>query len=148
MGDVCCVFDDAFSLDDLKDIHIDDFVSGLLNVFKYYESVGVFSFYAALFIGPSGQEFFPCHLRITPRTFLNKRDFASDTDFVQTPLSEPVSVLRPETLCSQVKRFFWHVDRRGVSAIVNYAKVIKRSDIAQQKLQAILFQQTRNHKTA
>ncbi|HEX2964968.1 MAG TPA: hypothetical protein VHO84_04255 [Syntrophorhabdaceae bacterium] len=105
-GDVCCVFDDAFSLGDLNDNHIDNLVSGLLNVFRYYESAGVFSFNAAFFIGPSGQEFFPCHLRITPRTFLNTRDFASDTNFFQTLLSEPISVLLPETLCSEVKRFF------------------------------------------
>lgn len=106
LGDICCVFDDAFSLDDLHDHHIDDLVSGLLNVFRYYESAGLFSFNAALFIGPSRQEFFPCHLRITPRTFLNTRDFASDTNFFQTLLSEPISVLLPETLSTDVRPFF------------------------------------------
>jgi galactose-1-phosphate uridylyltransferase len=105
-GDISCVFDDAFSLEDLRDDHIDDLISGLLNVFRYYESRGIFSFNVAFFIGPSNQQFFPCHLRITPRTFLNTRDFSSDTNFFQTLLSEPISVLLPETVCSEAKPFF------------------------------------------
>ena len=106
MGDVCCILNDVYSIEDVRDAHVHDLVSGILNVFKYYESAGVYSFNAALFMGPTGQQFFPCHFRITPRTFLNTRDFAPDMNFFQTLLSEPICVKLPEVLCSEIKVFF------------------------------------------
>ena len=89
--------------------HIDNLVSGLLNVFRYYESTGVYSFNASLFFGPMDQQSFPCHFRITPRTFLNTRDFAPDMNFFQTVLAEPICVELPEELCREVKPFFSNI---------------------------------------
>ncbi|MBA4391580.1 MAG: hypothetical protein C0399_11700 [Syntrophus sp. (in: bacteria)] len=106
LGDLLCVFPDAFSIDDFTDTHIDNLVSGMLNIFRYYESAGVYSFNVSLFFGPVEQNFFPCHFRITPRTFLNIRDFAPDMNFFQTVLAEPICLVLPEELCREVKPFF------------------------------------------
>jgi UDPglucose--hexose-1-phosphate uridylyltransferase len=105
-GDILCVFPDVFSIDDVSGDHIDHLVSGLRNVFRYYESIGIYSFNAALFFGPKNQQSFPCHFRIAPRTFLNTRDFAPDMNFFQTILAEPICVKLPEELCQEVKGFF------------------------------------------
>jgi UDPglucose--hexose-1-phosphate uridylyltransferase len=106
LGDIMAIFPDVFSIDDFTDAHVHDLVSGLLNVFKYYAASDVYSFNASFFFGPEGQEFFPCHFRIIPRTFLNLRDCASDLNFFQSLLSEPVSVMLPEELCKSVIHYF------------------------------------------
>jgi galactose-1-phosphate uridylyltransferase len=106
LGEVMAVFPDVFSIDDFTDTHAQGLVSGLLNVFKYYAATGVFSFNASLFFGPEGQDYFSCHFRIVPRTFLNVRDYASDLNFFQALLSEPVSVIMPEELCKSVTPYF------------------------------------------
>ncbi len=105
-GDVLCIFPDVFSIDDFSENHISDLVSGLLNVFRYYESIGIYSFNTSLFFGPKGPRSFSCHFRIAPRTFLNTRDFAPDMNFFQALLAEPVCVKLPEDLCKEVKSFF------------------------------------------
>jgi UDPglucose--hexose-1-phosphate uridylyltransferase len=108
LGDITCVFPDVFSIDGFGDAHVRDLVAGLLKVFKYYEATEICSFNASLFFGPEGQDYFTCHFRITPRTFLNTRDHASDLNFFQAILSEPVSVVLPERLCEAVKVYFSH----------------------------------------
>jgi len=105
-GDIICIFPDVFSIDDITGDHIDDLVSGLRNVFRYYESIDIYSFNAALFLGPKDQQSFSCHFRISPRTFLNTRDFAPDMNFFQAILAEPICVKLPEKLCREVKSFF------------------------------------------
>lgn len=106
LGDVMCIFPDVFAIDGFTDTHAQDLVSGLLKVFKYFSSTGIYSFNASLFFGPEGQNYFPCHFRIVPRTFLNMRDYASDLNFFQALLSEPVSVVMPEELCTTLKTYF------------------------------------------
>jgi galactose-1-phosphate uridylyltransferase len=105
-GDILCIFPDVFSIDDITGDHINHLVSGLCNIFTYYESMDIYSFNAALFFGPKDQQSFPCHFRITPRTFLNTRDFAPDMNFFQVILAEPICVKLPEELCLEVKSFF------------------------------------------
>ncbi|MBA4416689.1 MAG: hypothetical protein C0392_02075 [Syntrophus sp. (in: bacteria)] len=106
LGDITCIFPDVFSINDFSDRHIRDLVTGLLNVFRYYRTHDIFSFNSSLFFGPEDQGYFSCHLRIIPRTFLNTRDNASDFNFFQTLLSEPVSVVSPEKLSEEVSSFF------------------------------------------
>ncbi|WP_028894363.1 hypothetical protein [Syntrophorhabdus aromaticivorans] len=106
LGEIICVFPDVFSINDFNDIHIRDLVSGLLRVFEYYSATDVYSFNASLFFGPEGQECFSCHFRIAARTFLNMRDYAPDLNFFQALLSEPVSVIMPEELCTAAKVYF------------------------------------------
>lgn len=106
LGDILCVFPGAFSIDDFNDDHIRNLVTGLLRIFRYYEAAGIYSFNASLFFGPEGQDWFSCHFRLTPRTFLNTRDHASDLNFFQAILSEPISVVLPEHLCAAAKEYF------------------------------------------
>jgi len=113
LGEIMCIFPDVFALDDFTDVHINELVSGLLRIFKYYQSTGIFSFNASLFFGPDSQRYFSCHFRIIPRTFLNMRDFAPDLNFFQALLSEPVSVILPERLCEDVRGFFHAQDTRA-----------------------------------
>ncbi len=106
LGDTICVFPDVFSIDDFNDGHVCDLATGLVQVFKYYVAVGVYSFNTSLFFGPEGQHHFSCHFRIAPRTFLNMRDCAPDLNFFQALLAEPVSVMLPEELCAAMKVYF------------------------------------------
>jgi UDPglucose--hexose-1-phosphate uridylyltransferase len=106
LGDVISIFPEVFSLDDFTEHHLDDLVSGLLKVFRYYVFRGIYSLNACLFFGPLGQQYFSTHFRVVPRTFLNMRDYAPDFNFFQALLSEPVSVVMPEVLCAEMKEFF------------------------------------------
>lgn len=105
-GDITAVFPHAFSVFDIDKKAIDGLVAGLLNLFKYFRDIGIFSFNASWFFGTRGQEFFPTHLRIIPRTFLNTRDYASDCNFFQTLLDEPIGVVLPEDLCTGLRPYF------------------------------------------
>ena len=106
LGDIQCVFPGVYSVEDFTESHRDSLVQGLLKVFKYYMQAGIYSFNASLFFGPADQRFFSSHFRIVPRTFLNTRDYASDLNFFQAVLGEPVSVVMPETLSRNVREFF------------------------------------------
>lgn len=106
MGEIMCIFPDVFSVEEFDDECMDALVSGLIRVFRYYKEAGVCSINAAMFFGDRDQRFFPCHLRIISRTFLNMRDYAPDFNFFQSVLVEPVSVVIPEDLCREVKVYF------------------------------------------
>lgn len=103
LGDIVCVFPKVFCIDDFSDADIHDLIQGLQKVFRYFIKSGIFSFNASLFFGSEGQNFFPTHFRIIPRTFLNTRDCAPDFNFFQTLLDEPISVVFPEGLCKEIK---------------------------------------------
>ena len=106
VGDILAVFPEVFSIDQCGEEQIQDLSSGLLRLFRYYRQAGVHSFNASWFFGPPEQEYFTSHFRIIPRTFLNLRDFAPDMNFFQSLLQEPIGVLLPEHLCSEVRPFF------------------------------------------
>lgn len=106
LGDVTCVFPDVFDLDDFRAENIGDLAAGLRKLFAYYRDSRISSFNAVLFVGPPDQEYFPCHFRIVPRTFLNARDFAPDTNFFHMLLDEPVSMVLPEELCNVLRSHF------------------------------------------
>ncbi len=106
LGDILCVLPDVFSIDDFKEGHISSLISGLLKIFRYYQSTGIYSFNASLIFGPEGQQSFPCHFRIVPRSFLNMRDYASDMAFFQITLAEPVCMKLPEQICREVREYF------------------------------------------
>ena len=106
LGDILCVLPGVHYVGDFTQDHLDGLIEGLLRVFQYYIQSGIYSFNASLYFGPAGQHSFSSHFRIVPRTFLNTRDYASDLNFFQAVLGEPVSVVMPETLCRNVKMFF------------------------------------------
>ncbi|OPX88519.1 MAG: hypothetical protein A4E53_01948 [Pelotomaculum sp. PtaB.Bin104] len=106
LGEIVGVFPGVYCIDDFSEANVSELVSGLQKIFSYFSHKVIFSFNASLFFGPGGQQFFPAHFRIVPRTFLNTRDFAPDLNFFQAVLQEPVSVVLPEDLCREVKTFF------------------------------------------
>jgi len=106
LGEIMCVFPGVYCLDDFTDAHVRRLVSGLRKIFCYYLKNDIYSFNASLYWGAEGQQFFPAHFRIVPRTFLNTRDYAPDINFFQTVLQEPVSVVLPEDLGKEVKPYF------------------------------------------
>lgn len=106
LGEILCILPGVYCLEDFTGANIEELAEGLQRVFSYFGQAGVFSFNATLFLGPGGQRFFPVHLRILPRTFLNIRDHATDMNFFQVMLQEPVCVVWPEDLCREVKAFF------------------------------------------
>jgi len=106
LGDIMGIFPDVFSIGDFSDAHIGELVSALLIIFRYYAANDMHSFNASLFFGPAGQKSFSCHLRISPRAFLDIEDGTGDLNFYQMLLSEPVSGVFPEDLCKSVKPFF------------------------------------------
>lgn len=106
LGEILCVFPDVFYVNQFTDGHIKDLVTGLCKIFSYYTSTDIYSFNAALYFGPEGQRSFACHFRIAARTFLNMRDYASDLNFFQALLGEPVSVVKPEELSTALKEYF------------------------------------------
>lgn len=105
-GDITVVFPRVFSVLDIDDEQIAGLVTGLQRVFAYFIDTGIFSFNASWFFGARGQKFFPSHMRIIPRTFLNTRDHASDFNFFQSLFNEPVSIVMPEDLCKGLRRYF------------------------------------------
>lgn len=106
LGEIMCIFPDVFSIRDFKEEHVDDLVSGLGRVFRFYEAEGIFSFNASLSFGPRSQGHFNAFFRIVPRTFLNTRDFAPDLNFFQAVLSEPICIVLPEDLCRDIRPYF------------------------------------------
>ena len=106
LGEILCIFPDIFSIMDFTEEAISCLVPGLLKVFQYFDSQDIFSFNASLSFGDDRQKSFPSHFRIVPRTFLNLRDYAPDVNFFQVTLSEPVSVILPEELCRDVRKYF------------------------------------------
>lgn len=106
LGEIICVFPKIFCIEDFFDSDTNELIQGLHNVFRYFMKNDIFSFNASLFFGPKGQNFFPAHFRIVPRTFLNLRDFAPDLNFFQALLQEPISVIIPEEFCKAIKVYF------------------------------------------
>jgi UDPglucose--hexose-1-phosphate uridylyltransferase len=106
LGEAMCFFPEVFAVEDFTAENITDLSTGLQKLFAYYRDNDIYSFNASLFFGPADQNHFSCHLRVTPRTFLNTRDFAPDMSFHQVLLAEPVSVVVPEQLCKDLRSYF------------------------------------------
>ena len=106
LGDIVAILPRVFSINECGDEEMRTLASGLVKLFRYFVSVGIFSFNAVWFFGPAGQKYFPSRFRIIPRTFLNLRDYAPDLNFFQSLLQEPISVVLPEEFCVKIKPFF------------------------------------------
>ncbi|GAB4275179.1 MAG: hypothetical protein Kow0092_30740 [Deferrisomatales bacterium] len=106
LGEVLAVFPGVFTPSQFARACVTDLVAGADRVFLYFENRGIHSFNAALFLAPEGDAAFSAHLRIVPRTFLNLRDYATDWNFFQTLLQEPVGTVWPEALCRELRAYF------------------------------------------
>lgn len=108
LGEYNVVFPEVHTIFDLSEADIEDLVAGLLRLFKYFDSKGIYSFNMGLFFAPVGQaeNYFSLHARIIPRTYLNPFLKPSDVNSLQMILQEPFSVEIPEQLCKELA-VFW-----------------------------------------
>ena len=106
LGEYMCVFPSVYSVKDFTPEHRRDFASGLQKLFQFFKAEGIFSFNVAFLFGPPDQKFYPVHMRIIPRTFLNTKECAGDANMLQMLLQNPLCTIWPEDTCKRAKPFF------------------------------------------
>ncbi len=106
LGEYICVLPSVYTIEDFTPECRKDLIEGLLKLFKCFIKEGIYSFNAAFLFGPAEQSFYPLHVRIIPRTFLNTQQFPPDANFLQMLLQEPLCVVWPEDVCENAKVFF------------------------------------------
>lgn len=107
LGEFLGIFPGVHTIFDVDEAVIDELVSGLERLFRYFSSVNIYSFNMGLFFAPEGTEkYFSLHLRVIPRLFLNPVQKTSDANSLQMVLQEPFAVVQPEKQCAEL-RSFW-----------------------------------------
>lgn len=107
LGEFLGIFPDVHTTFDVNEAVIDELVSGLERLFRYFSSVNIYSFNIGLFFAPEGTEnYFSLHLRVIPRLFLNQVQKTSDVNSLQMVLQEPFAVVLPEKQCAELKSFW------------------------------------------
>jgi galactose-1-phosphate uridylyltransferase len=95
------------SKSDLADLADADFVplaQGLLKIFSYLESQGLWSFNLALMGLPDAGEHFRCQVRLVPRTFFPPTG-CSDVHF-DVLENEPMILRSPEEVAKELEAYF------------------------------------------
>jgi len=107
LGEFLGIFPDVHTTFDVDEAVIDELVSGLDRLFRYFSSVNIYSFNMGLFFAPEGTEqYFSLHLRVIPRLFLNQAQKTSDVNSLQMVLQEPFAVVQPEKQCAELMSFW------------------------------------------
>ncbi|NLX90714.1 MAG: hypothetical protein GXZ07_03900 [Firmicutes bacterium] len=107
LGEFLGIFPDVHTVSDVDGAVIDELVSGLERLFRYFSSANIYSFNMGLFFAPEGTEkYFSLHLRVIPRLFLNLEQKTSDVNSLLMVLQEPFAVVQPEKQCAEL-RSFW-----------------------------------------
>ncbi|NIS70804.1 MAG: hypothetical protein GTO12_18255 [Proteobacteria bacterium] len=103
--DVMAVFWECTDLLELGEEDFLDFSSGLVKVFRFYRSLGIYSLNFSLLSGPRGESTIWVHSRITPRSF--PRPIGnSDITYFGMLHKEPISIMKPEDMVSRLKPQF------------------------------------------
>lgn len=105
MFDVMGIFVDKSSLLELGREDFMDFSRGLQKIFLYLEKNNLFSFNLALFSGADEKEHFWTHARLIPRFTIPPVD-TSDNSFIGLLHDEPLSIMKPEDVCLEMKAYF------------------------------------------
>ena len=104
LGEFWGIFPDVHSIFDIDEKVIEELVNGLIRLFRYFDSVEIFSFNMGLFFVPQGaEEYCSLHVRVIPRLFLNPIQKPPDVNALQMVLQEPFTVVRPEEQCAELK---------------------------------------------
>ncbi len=107
MGEFLGVFPQIHTIFDVDETIIDELAEGLKRLFRYFESMDIYSFNLGLFFAPAGsEEYYSLHARIIPRFFLNPIQRPPDVNALQMVLQEPFTVVRPEVQCIEAKHFW------------------------------------------
>ncbi|MDW7650213.1 MAG: hypothetical protein SCK29_00620 [Bacillota bacterium] len=107
LGDVIAVLPRPCSPAGLAGDTLENLVAGLVRLFAYYKEKKIFSFNASVHFTPECNQDFPLMIRFSPRTFLNASCSTPDTNFFHVSLQQPICVVRPEELATEVKPFFF-----------------------------------------
>jgi UDPglucose--hexose-1-phosphate uridylyltransferase len=103
--DTMAVFRECRDILDLEDQDFSDFSDGLIKVFRYYHSLGIYSLNFSLFSGPKSEPTVWVHSKITPRSF--PRPIGnSDVTYFGMLHREPISIMKPEEMVSRLKPQF------------------------------------------
>ncbi len=105
-GEALAVFPDAESIWDIREKHLCGLVSGLRCLFNYFKSKNIYSFNFAFYPGTKDQLGLRPHARIVPRFYLNPTTYSPDINTFQILFREPVSVNKPEQLCTEIRKHF------------------------------------------
>jgi UDPglucose--hexose-1-phosphate uridylyltransferase len=103
--DTMAVFWDCPDLRKLGEQDLFDFSCGLVKVFGFYHSLGIYSFNLSLFSGPAGDSTVWVHSRITPRS-CPRPIGNSDITYFGMLHKEPISVMKPEDMASRLRPLF------------------------------------------
>ncbi|MDO8691546.1 MAG: hypothetical protein Q7R39_16345, partial [Dehalococcoidia bacterium] len=100
--DIMAVFPFRQTVPELTSQDLKDFAQGLLKVFAYFDSKGLWSFNLALHTGLTGDTSYRVHARIVPR-FLFSPVNTSDVRYAEILHHEVMTTTRPESLCLELK---------------------------------------------
>jgi galactose-1-phosphate uridylyltransferase len=103
--DTMALFWECQDLLSLEEQDFVDFSSGLVTVLRFYASLGIYSLNLSMFSGPKDDPTLWVHSRIVPRSF--PRPIGnSDITYFGMLHKEPISVMRPEEMASQLRPLF------------------------------------------
>ncbi len=106
LSDIMAVFPGKASIHDLSDGDLNDFVSGLLKVFRFLDEMNLCSFNMSLYSGLDSDNFW-VHARITPRSMqLYSPLETSDQSYFQVLQGENVCIFQPEEMAALLRDSF------------------------------------------
>jgi len=103
--DTLAVFWECLDLLTLREQDVADFSSGLVKVLRFYHTMGIYSLNLSLFSGQRGDSTLWVHSRITPRSYPHLIG-NSDITYFGMLHREPICLMRPEDIASQMKPLF------------------------------------------
>lgn len=107
LGEFLGIFPQVHTIFDFDEAAVEELAAGLGRLFRYFQTVDIYSFNMGLFFAPAGAEdYFSLHTRIIPRVFLNPIQKPPDVNALQMVLQEPFTVVRPEAQCREI-RYLW-----------------------------------------
>jgi len=105
MFDVMSIFVEKLSLLELSPSDFLDFARGLKRVFLYLKEKNLVSFNLTIYSGLKEKGYFWTHARIIPRFTIPPVD-TSDVSFIGLLHGEPLSLMKPEDVCQEMRAFF------------------------------------------
>jgi UDPglucose--hexose-1-phosphate uridylyltransferase len=104
LSDLLILFPERATVLELPDAAVDEFLGGLMQVFRYLAGRGVYSFNLAAFPGPAGQRDDWLHFRLSPRLYLSPYTKTTDTSTLQHLYREPFMIWPPEAEAERLQQ--------------------------------------------
>jgi hypothetical protein len=105
-ADIMAVIGERYSIVDLSEQDLRDFVQGLLKVFRYFDDFNHYSFNMTLYSGAyDGDDSFWVNAGIVTRRCIPPME-ASDVNYLEKLHGESIGYKRPERLCQELRGYF------------------------------------------